>query len=234
MKYDVIIQCRFKSTRLQGKILLPLNEKLNSLEFLIINLKSIKKLNKIILAAPKDETSLIFEKIAKRHKVNFNSPTCDTENVLKRFYLTSKKFNSQNIIRITSDCPFVNTKMIEQMISFYETNKIDFLTNNKPRKVPHGFDCEIFSNKILNKIYQKAKLKSHKEHVTMWFYQYCNKKINNFRFFKKDYSELRITLDYLNDYIYFLKNFKILSKLSISRRPKKILETLLYKKKYVS
>lgn len=233
MKYDAIIQCRFKSTRLQGKILLPLNDKLNSLDFLIINLKSIKKINRIILAVPRDETSFVFDKIAKRHKVNFCSPICESENVLKRFYLTSKKFNSKNIIRITSDCPFVNTSMIKKMIIFYETNKINFLTNNKPRMIPHGFDCEIFSSEILKKIYKNAKLKKHKEHVTMWFYNYYFNKINNFKFFKKDYSRIRITLDYLNDYIMFLKNFNILSKLSISKRPEKILNNLFNKKKHV-
>lgn len=234
MSYDAIVQCRFKSTRLQGKILLQLSEGFHSLDFLISNLKSIKQINRIILAAPKDETSFIFEKISKRHKVSFYSPICEPENVLKRFYLTSEKFKSKNIIRVTSDCPFVNINMIKKMILFHKTSKLSFLTNNKPRKIPHGFDCEIFTFKTLKKIYKNAKLKKQKEHVTMWFYENYFEKINNFEFFKKDYSKIRITLDYLKDYIFFLKNFKILTKLSISKKPEKILNNLFKKKKYVS
>ena len=122
MKYDAIIQCRFKSTRLQGKILLPLNEKLNSLDFLIINLKSIKQINRIILAVPRDEASFVFDKIAKRHKVNFCSPICESENVLKRFYLTSKKFNSKrfraNLIEAAEQCDFNNIPEIREPENF--------------------------------------------------------------------------------------------------------------------
>ena len=53
MNFDVIIQCRFYSTRLPGKILIPLNKKLTSLDILIKNLKLIKQINRVILAVPK-------------------------------------------------------------------------------------------------------------------------------------------------------------------------------------
>ena len=60
MNFDVIIQCRFYSTRLPGKILLPLSKKITSLDLLIQNLKLIKNLNKIILTVPKDDKFNLF------------------------------------------------------------------------------------------------------------------------------------------------------------------------------
>ena len=91
MNFDVIIQCRFYSTRLPGKILLPLNKKLTSLDILIENLKLIKKINRIILTVPKDDANKVFDKMAKKYNINCYAPKCKSENVLKRFYLTSKK-----------------------------------------------------------------------------------------------------------------------------------------------
>ena len=61
MNFDVIIQCRFYSTRLPGKILLPLNKNLTSLDILIENLKLIKKINRIILTVPKDDANKVFD-----------------------------------------------------------------------------------------------------------------------------------------------------------------------------
>ena len=217
MTFDVIIQCRFYSTRLPGKILLPLNKRLTSLDLLIQNLKLIKKLNKIILAVPKDDKFDIFNKISKKYNINCYAPRCKPENVLKRFYLTSKKFTSQNIIRITSDCPFINIYTVKEMIKYYSDNKLNFLTNNKPRYVQHGFDCEIFSVDLLNKAFLKARSQYDLEHVTPWIYKKNFKKKNNILLIKKNYSKLRITLDMITDYEYFVKNFKILKKISKSK-----------------
>ena len=37
------------------------------------------------------------------------------KNVLKRFYLCAKKFRGSNIIRITSDCPLADPKIIDKL-----------------------------------------------------------------------------------------------------------------------
>ena len=51
MKFDIILQARYNSKRLPGKMLLKLGN-LTVIEFLIKNLKKIKLVNKICLAIP--------------------------------------------------------------------------------------------------------------------------------------------------------------------------------------
>ena len=63
MKFDIIIQARYQSTRLPGKILLNFDGT-NFLEFLIKNLKRIKSINRIIIITPKDEYLKIFSEIS--------------------------------------------------------------------------------------------------------------------------------------------------------------------------
>ena len=112
------------------------------------------------------------------------------------------------------------------MIHFYKKNKLNFLTNNKPRRVPHGFDCEIFSKDLLSEAYLKAKSSYDMEHVTPWIYKNHFTKKNNIVLIKENFSKLRITLDLINDYLYFVINFKILKKISISRNFVKLLKKL--------
>ena len=67
------------------------------------------------------------------------------------------------------------------------------------RTFPHGMDMEMFSFTTLEKTWQRAKLKHHKEHVTPYM-------INNKKLFKpknfinsKNQSNYRITVDYKED-----------------------------------
>ena len=113
------------------------------------------------------------------------------------------------------------------MMNFYKKNKLNFLTNNKPRRIPHGFDCEIFSAETLDNIHKNAKKADHLEHVTKWIYQKNLKVVKNYTAFSKDYSKLRITLDYLKDYNFFVKNFFLLKKISYLKNPQNILNSLL-------
>ncbi len=225
MSFDIITQFRYKSTRLPAKVLLNyLNT--NFLSFLIKSLKKSKYARRIIIACPEDEYSEIFMFFSKKLKIDFFSFKGDENDVLSRYYNCAKKFSSKNIIRITSDCPFINPLIIDLMTTYYKKNKLQFLTNNKPRFIPHGFDCEIFSFDLLKKTFLSANLKYDKEHVTSWMYKNDFKKKNNFKIFDKNYSNLRLTLDNINDYVYFIKNDKLLKNIATKKNIKKYLNKL--------
>jgi len=214
MNFDIIIQCRFGSERLRGKILYEFDN-CSFLDFLCSNLKKNLTIKNIIIATPHDNFHKIFYQIAKKNKIKFfSSKNIKPNNLLKRYYFCAKKFKSQNIIRITSDCPFINPNVVKKMIYHYKKNKLKFLTNNKPRYVPHGFDCEIIDKNLLKRAYIKAKSKFDKEHVTPWIYRNYFKKENNIKVLKKNFSNFRLTLDYEKDYINFKENILALKNIA--------------------
>ncbi len=228
MKFDVILQCRSNSKRLQNKIFYKINE-LTILEILILNLKKIKLLNKIVIAISFNEDIKKFRKIAHKHNIDLfvNHKGVSENNVLSRFFNCSKKYKSKNIIRITPDCPFINIHIVEKMMVYYKKKKLKFLTNNKPRRVPHGFDCEIFSFETLRHIYKNAKKLEHLEHVTMWIYKNNPDMVKNHSIYNTDYSSIRLTLDYQSDYNFFVKNYSLLKKISNLKNPRALLKTLI-------
>ena len=216
MNFDIITQVRYRSSRLPGKILLNF-DKSNLLTFFISNLKKIKNINRIIIACPDDGFINIFKTLSKRLKVNLFVYKGKENNVLDRYYKCAQKYSSENIIRITSDCPFINTYVIKDMINYYKKESLLFLTNNKPRFVPHGFDCEIIHNSVLKNARQNAKTKFEKEHVTPWIYKNYFKDKNNMKILKKNYSNIRVTIDTPKDYHFFLKNDKLLKKIATKK-----------------
>ena len=125
MKFDIILQARYNSKRLPGKMLLKLDNS-TVIEFLVKNLKKIKLVNKICLAVPDDKFAKIFKKIAKKNKIVFYvAKNIKERDVLSRFYFCAKKNSLQNILRITPDCPFINIYLVSFMIKYFK--KISYL-----------------------------------------------------------------------------------------------------------
>jgi spore coat polysaccharide biosynthesis protein SpsF len=202
-KIACIIQARSNSKRLPNKILKKISGR-TVLEILISRLKKSKKIDKIIVATTKKKNDDLIIKIAQKNQVDYYRG--NESNVLKRYYDCAKKFNLDNILRITSDCPLSDKNLIDKMIGIYFTSKVDYMSNTIKRTFPDGLDIEIFNFRALNQAFKYAKSKFEKEHVTQYFFKDKNiKKIN----YKNDIdlSKKRWTLDYHNDFLFISSVF---------------------------
>ena len=202
-----IIQGRINSQRLPGKIMLKLDKKNSIIQFLIKRLNTSKKIDKIIFATSKKKEN----KIIENHLKNLNCSIFfgEDKNVLLRFYDAARKFKPKNIIRITSDCPFVDPKIIDEMCYKHIKGNYDYSFNNS--SFPDGMDIEIFKYSLLKKAKKSAKTLYEKEHVTPYIKKLNKIKILNYKF-KKDLTNLRITLDYHEDFLLIKKLYLILNK----------------------
>lgn len=191
----VIIQARLTSKRFPKKVLQKIDGNLTVLDYLYNKLKSSKKISKIIFCIPDNIKNLELKNYLIKKKYNFfEGPEND---VLKRYYLTAKKFKVKNIVRITCDCPLVDGKVLDNHINYYFKNKLNYLTNQINRTYPDGFDIEILDYKVLSYLNKIAYLKEDREHVTT-FLKRNLKKINTFQY-KEDLSNLRLTIDFKKD-----------------------------------
>jgi len=191
-KIIIIIQARLDSTRFPKKVL-KLIQKKSMLWHVINRLKKIPKIDNIVLATTKRKEDLILINIAKLNNIDYFQGK--TNNVLNRFYDCAKKFDADLIIRITSDCPLLDPKLIQKMLNFYLRNNYDYLSNTLKPTFPDGLDVEIFSFKVLKKAFDLCKWKSETEHVTPYIKNNPKKfKLYNYEN-TKDLSNIRLTVD---------------------------------------
>jgi glutamate-1-semialdehyde aminotransferase/spore coat polysaccharide biosynthesis protein SpsF (cytidylyltransferase family) len=203
----VIIQARYNSTRFPGKVVKKINNK-TILEILIKRLSKSKYISKIIVACSKNKKDREILNICKKLGVNY---FIGSENdVLERFYKAAKKYKGKNIVRITADCPLLDCKIIDDVISSFFLNKVDYASNIHPPTFPDGLDVEVFKFSALKEAYIKTIKFSEREHVTPFIIN--SKKFKKFNFENdKDYSFLRLTLDEKEDFILIekiIKHFK--------------------------
>ena len=223
METGIFLQARTSSSRFPGKVL----EKIDNTPLFLFIAKNLKKnfKNTIVLTSKNKKDEKI-KKLCKLNKLKCFRGSLD--NVLKRFYDANKKYNFDNIVRITGDCPFSDNRLIKEVLSNHIKNKNDYTSNVLKLTFPQGLDVEIFTKQTLNKIYTFAKKRSEKEHVTLFLRNNQNLfKCKNI-FYKENLSNIRLTVDYKEDlklmnfiFIYLKRNKKKVSLKNIIRFLKK-------------
>ena len=194
-----IIQARMGSTRLPGKIMLPILNK-PVLEHLIDRVKKSSNIDEIIVATSNNKNDDIIEKFCETQKIKcFRGSEKD---VLLRYFEAAKKFSIDIIVRLTSDTPLLDPKEIDKVILKYNENKYDFVSNlfPLPRTYPDGYNVEVFSMDLLKLVNNQAKKPSDREHVTT-FITMQPSKFKKYRIdSERDLSKYRLNLDYKEDF----------------------------------
>jgi len=206
-KVLAIIQARYSSSRFPGKVLKIINKK-TLLEILIKRLSKSKYISKIIVACSlNDKDSKIID-ICKKLKIDYFAGS--ENNVLDRFYKSAKKSKIENIVRITGDCPLIDSEIVDIVIKNFFLNKVDYASNTNPPTFPDGLDVEIFKFNALENAYLNAKNDHEREHVTPYIIK--NKEFKKFNLKNsQDISWLRLTLDEERDFQVIkeiVRNFK--------------------------
>ena len=204
-----IIQARISSTRLPGKILLPGYNK-SLLMHMIERLKKSKLIKEIIIATTINKIDDLIVDLCKKNKIKYfrGNPT----NLLDRYYKCAKKYKVENILRVTSDCPLMDSDLVDKVIKKYFLLKSDYMSNVHPPTFPDGFDIEVFNFKALKKTFSKAKKNYEKEHVTPYMWDNNkNFKVDNYlNKGENSYNKFRLTMDYKEDYYLISKIFNSL------------------------
>ena len=216
-----IIQARFSSKRLEGKVLKKINNKF-LLERVIDNVKCAKEVSRVIVATSKEMTDNKIFKFCKSK--NIECYRGDLNNVYNRFYYLLKAVKDKSFVRICADSPFIDPYTIDYFIKFFKKNRYQIVTNIFPRSFPKGQSIEIFNSKIFSKNFIKIKKRRHQEHVTPYFYENSKKfNIKNIKYFKK-YSNLNFCVDTNRD-IRLAR--KIAKKFDNFKNKKKFLESII-------
>lgn len=198
----IICQARYASTRLPGKVLLTIRNK-PLLWYLLKRLELVKTPNHIIIATSTSDSNKPLMDYLRDLKINYYAG--DEIDVLDRFYQTAKHYNGEIIVRITADCPLMDSTLIDRGLEIFLKNNFDYLSNVHPPTFPDGYDIEIFTFEALETSWKNAKLNSEREHVTPFIYNNPNIfRIENFQN-DKDLSNIRLTVDTKKDFILISK-----------------------------
>ncbi len=199
----IIICARSSSKRFPNKVL----KKFNNIPLILQVYKRVKKskyADSVIVATSNKKSDDNLEKLCI--KKNIDCYRGSLNNLFLRFKNIVKIYNTDILIRISADSPFIDFRLIDKGIKIFLSRKVDIVTNILKRTYPKGQSIEIFDKKIFRNL--KNLNAYEKEHVSPYFYKNKKKyKIINFKS-KKNLSKYNLTVDFKEDLILFNKIIK--------------------------
>lgn len=199
----VIVQARYGSTRLPGKVLKTLAGH-TVLEHVLHRCAAIPSADVVCCAVPTTSDSDEVANLATKYGAEVYRG--NEQDVLDRYYQAARMLNADVILRVTSDCPLIDPDLCDAVLRLRAARNADYACNNMPRRMPHGLDCEAFTFRALEKAAHEARDPASREHVTPWLrnrpeFSRCNLDAGGAGL------GLRWTLDFPEDFLFFTELF---------------------------
>lgn len=164
MKIIATIEARMTSSRLPGKVLMPVLEK-PMLFYLVDRLRHVPSLDGIVLATTTNETDDVLETFAMNQGIYCFRGS--EEDVMTRVIGAGESVNADVIVEITGDCPIIDPEIVEQTIRVFKNNQADYVSNAHVRSYPDGMDTQVFRLETLKKSAAMTSDPLDHEHVTL-------------------------------------------------------------------
>ncbi len=164
-----IVQARMTSTRLPGKVLMPiLGRPMLSLQ--LERMRRAKSLDGIVIATTTTAADEPIVALCAREAVPcFRGSEHD---VLSRYAGAAQALGADTIVRITSDCPLMEPGLIDQAVGIFHAahGQLDYVSNMLEPRFPYGLAVEVFSRDVLEQAHRDATQDAEREHVTPYIY----------------------------------------------------------------
>jgi len=154
MKTVAIIQARMGSTRLPGKMMLPL-ERSHVLTHDIQRVREADTVDEVVVATSTKTADDIVARYANRAGATVFRGSED--DVLDRMFSAATGANAETVVRITGDCPLIDWDVIDAVVDRLATENVDYCSNTVERTFPRGLDVEAFSYESFKHIHENAK-----------------------------------------------------------------------------
>ena len=204
MSSDVVtvVQARSGSTRLPGKVLLPLGAG-TVLDCMLERVAAARLHGTLVVAtttAPEDDP--IVAVCLMRDVRCYRGHATD---LLDRHYQAVRALHGAHVVKIPSDCVLIDPAVIDRVIAAYldSAGRYDYVSNLHPASYPDGNDVEICSFAALQTAWRLANRPLDREHTTPFLWDAPGAfRLGNVAWETgQDLSQThRVVLDYLDDY----------------------------------
>ncbi|MAN80505.1 MAG: spore coat protein [Magnetovibrio sp.] len=166
MTTGIVIFARLDSTRLPGKVLMPLA----GVPMLDWTIRRCRAASTPVMLATTDRTldTPIADFAAAENLPVFRG---DTNDVLGRALGAARSFGLDILVRVSGDSPFIDPAVIAAVIQVHDRERPELTTNVFPRTFPPGISAEALPLATLERLNDEVPANHYREHVTLYAYE---------------------------------------------------------------
>jgi spore coat polysaccharide biosynthesis protein SpsF len=200
----VVVQARTGSSRLPGKVLLPVAGAPVLVRMLERVLAARTRFELVVATTGRSEDDGLAELVRRFGARVFRGHPTD---LLDRHYRAARAARAEVVVKIPSDCPLVDPAAIDGVLGAFlaDPGRYDFVSNLHPPSWPDGNDVEVMSFAALEQAHRSASARHEREHTTPFFWDRPERfRVGNVAWETGlDLSMThRFTLDYPDDYAF--------------------------------
>lgn len=155
-----IIQARMESRRLPGKVLMELGGE-PVIHHVVSRVRRSQSVSDVIVATTTRQADDAIEHWCNQNAVKvFRGSERD---VLDRFCQAAAGSPAKKILRITADCPALDSEIISEVVRIAVSEDWDYF--GVGGAFPNGVDCTVIDRKVLTAAWKESTRKSDREHV---------------------------------------------------------------------
>src|SRR5262245_59576596 len=202
LKVVAVVQARTGSTRLRNKVMLPLAGA-TLLERMVERVLAAESLDEVVVATTTEARDFAVRDLCEWR--DFRHVGGDTMDLLDRHLLAGETCRADVVVKIPSDCPLIDPKVIDRVVHAYLDNAddYDYASNLHPASYPDGNNVEVIPMRTLQIAWQEATRLHEREHTTPFIWDQPERfRLLNVRWESgRDLSmSHRFTVDYKEDY----------------------------------
>jgi spore coat polysaccharide biosynthesis protein SpsF len=199
MKIVCTIEARMRSTRLPGKVLLPVMRQ-PMLVLMIERLQRVPEIDEIVVATTTDPSCVAIADVAVRCGVGVHRGSED--DVLDRVLQAARGAGADLIVETTGDCPLIDPGTVSRVIQEFHRHDVDYCANVLERTYPRGMDVQVFPLTVLEEVARLTDDPVDHEHVSLYIYRHPGRfRLHNVTSgLSADAANARLTVDTPEDF----------------------------------
>ena len=165
-----IIQARTGSTRLPGKVLMPLLGK-PILTRVVDRTRRAALVDEVVVATTALPSDDAIERLAT--EAGWAIVRGSEADLVDRYRAAARAHEAEIVVRITSDCPLIDPGLIDDVVREIGASGADYASNTlEPRTYPRGLDVEAFTAAALERAWAEDTDPASREHATPYIYRH--------------------------------------------------------------
>jgi spore coat polysaccharide biosynthesis protein SpsF len=169
MRAIVVVQARRGSTRLPGKVLLPLGGR-PMLGGMLERLAAGRRPDAIVVATTTDPADDAIAALAGA--AGFACYRGHPTDLLDRHYQAARLALADVVLKVPSDCPLIDPAVVDRVLDAHAAadGRVDYTSNLHPESYPDGSDVEVMSMDALATAWREAAQPHEREHTTSFLW----------------------------------------------------------------
>lgn len=148
-----IIQARMASTRVPGKVLIPILGK-PMLWYIAYRAQQASGIDDVIITTTQNPEDDVIEELADAQGWGLYRGN-NVDDVVDRFYNAAQKYDIDLIVRLWGDSPLIDSEIIHRMIQETLLHKADVAVTSR-QTFPEGMNLEVYTFEAMKRIYQET------------------------------------------------------------------------------